>query len=121
MYSREVLILNLVTAPGTRKYRALYEFVARNNDELSFQPGDIIAVSTSQNAEPGWLAGELHGKSGWFPETYVEPLDADVDSTAMNNVPVNYPNGDPSLEYVSICRHSFEPLTVIYFLILTGI
>lgn len=31
--------------PGIVKYRALYEFVARNPDELSFQPGDIINVS----------------------------------------------------------------------------
>lgn len=30
---------------GYTKYRALYEFVARNSDELSFQPGDIIMVS----------------------------------------------------------------------------
>lgn len=29
---------------GVRKYRALYEFVARNQDEISFQPGDIISV-----------------------------------------------------------------------------
>ena len=28
------------------KYRALYEFVARNSDELSFQPGDVIMVSS---------------------------------------------------------------------------
>lgn len=27
------------------KYRAIYEFVARNGDEISFQPGDIIMVS----------------------------------------------------------------------------
>ena len=27
------------------KYRALYEFRARNQDEISFQPGDIILVS----------------------------------------------------------------------------
>ena len=26
------------------RYRALYEFVARNGDEISFQPGDIIMV-----------------------------------------------------------------------------
>lgn len=26
------------------KYRAVYEFVARNSDEISFQPGDIIMV-----------------------------------------------------------------------------
>lgn len=29
---------------GITKYRALYEFVARNQDEISFQPGDIILV-----------------------------------------------------------------------------
>lgn len=33
------------TLPNSVKYRALYEFVARNNDEVSFQPGDIINVS----------------------------------------------------------------------------
>lgn len=32
---------------GIRKYRALYEFVARNQDEISFQPGDIILVDTN--------------------------------------------------------------------------
>ncbi len=30
--------------PGLTRYRALYEFVARNGDEISFQPGDIIMV-----------------------------------------------------------------------------
>ncbi|XP_044748493.1 intersectin-1 isoform X2 [Coccinella septempunctata] len=57
------------------KYRALYEFVARNQDEISFQPGDIINVPKIQNAEPGWLAGEIRGQTGWFPESYVEPVD----------------------------------------------
>lgn len=33
--------------PGIIRYRALYEFVARNQDEISFQPGDIINVSVS--------------------------------------------------------------------------
>lgn len=31
--------------PGIVRYRALYEFVARNQDEVSFQPGDVINVS----------------------------------------------------------------------------
>lgn len=36
----------LATAPsGSTRYRALYEFVARNQDEVSFQPGDIVMVS----------------------------------------------------------------------------
>ncbi|OQR76058.1 intersectin-2-like [Tropilaelaps mercedesae] len=58
---------------GVTKYRALFEFEARNEDELSFQPGDIIKVTLGEQGEPGWLAGELRGKSGWFPESYVEP------------------------------------------------
>ncbi|XP_050533281.1 intersectin-1 isoform X2 [Daktulosphaira vitifoliae] len=59
--------------------RALYEFVARNSDELSFQPGDIIMVPIEQNAEPGWLAGEFKNKTGWFPESYVETVDGTDD------------------------------------------
>ncbi|CAH1178984.1 unnamed protein product [Phaedon cochleariae] len=62
--------------PGVAKYRALYEFVARNNDEISFQPGDIINVPKEQTGEPGWLAGEIRGHTGWFPEAYVEPVDS---------------------------------------------
>nr|XP_023015070.1 intersectin-1 isoform X3 [Leptinotarsa decemlineata] len=63
------------TLAAVVKYRALYEFVARNNDEISFQPGDIINVPAEQTGEPGWLAGEIRGHTGWFPEAYVEPID----------------------------------------------
>ncbi|KAK2582098.1 hypothetical protein KPH14_002798 [Odynerus spinipes] len=63
---------------GVMKYRALYEFVARNQDEISFQPGDIILVPPVQNAEPGWMAGEIRGHTGWFPESYVEPVDSNA-------------------------------------------
>ncbi|XP_017772546.1 PREDICTED: intersectin-1 isoform X2 [Nicrophorus vespilloides] len=62
-------------AHGNVKYRALYEFVARNTDEISFQPGDIINVPLEQTGEPGWLAGEIRGHTGWFPESYVEPAE----------------------------------------------
>lgn len=33
-------------------------------------------VPPVQNAEPGWMAGEIRGHTGWFPESYVEPIDA---------------------------------------------
>ncbi|KAL0103076.1 hypothetical protein PUN28_018401 [Cardiocondyla obscurior] len=74
---------NEAVVVGVRKYRALYEFVARNQDEISFQPGDIILVPPVQNPEPGWMAGEIRGHTGWFPESYVEPVDtgtADLDN-----------------------------------------
>lgn len=64
------------TYTGYVKYRAIYEFYARNADEITFQPGDIVMVPDEQNAEPGWLAGEINGHTGWFPETYVEKADS---------------------------------------------
>lgn len=71
---------------GFVKYRAVYEFSARNADEITFTPGDIIFVPLEQNAEPGWLAGEINGHTGWFPETYVEKMEEEYIAAA--DVPV---------------------------------
>ena len=54
------------------KYKALYDYDARNADELSFKANDLIMVHPGQDHEPGWLGGELDGKVGWFPEAYAE-------------------------------------------------
>ena len=54
------------------KYKALYDYDARNADELSFKANDFIMVHPGQDHEPGWLGGELDGKVGWFPEAYAE-------------------------------------------------
>ncbi|XP_042887891.1 intersectin-1-like isoform X5 [Penaeus japonicus] len=81
---------------GALRYRALYQFDARNHDELSFMPGDIITVTMSENAEPGWLGGELCGQTGWFPEAYCEPIEGKAepvvasetqDRTQLENIP----------------------------------
>lgn len=34
-----------------------------------------LQVTMSENAEPGWLGGELRGQTGWFPEAYCEPIE----------------------------------------------
>lgn len=60
----------------TAKYRALYEFVARSDDELSIQPGDVVLVFEGHASEPGWLAGQIKDKVGWFPAAFAEPLSA---------------------------------------------
>ena len=54
------------------KYKALYDYEARNADELSFKADDFIMVHPGQDHEPGWLGGELDGRVGWFPESYAE-------------------------------------------------
>ena len=57
---------------GYVQYRALYDYEARNPDELAFSVNDIIMVHPGQDHEPGWLGGELNGKVGWFPEAFAE-------------------------------------------------
>jgi intersectin len=59
---------------GYLQYRALYDYEARNADELSFNVDDIILVHPGQEHEPGWLGGELRGHVGWFPEAYAEKV-----------------------------------------------
>uniref|UniRef100_A0A673YZC3 Intersectin-1 n=1 Tax=Salmo trutta TaxID=8032 RepID=A0A673YZC3_SALTR len=55
-------------------YRAVYPFDARSHDEITITPGDIVMVDESQTGEPGWLGGELKGKTGWFPANYAEKI-----------------------------------------------
>lgn len=58
-----------------KQYRALFTYTAGNEDELSFNAGDIISVPDSHEGEPGWLPGELNGKTGWLPENHVQLLE----------------------------------------------
>lgn len=69
----------------TVKYRALYEFVARSEDELSLQPGDVVQVFENHTHEPGWLAGRIKQKIGWFPASYVEPVAKQQAPPAQNS------------------------------------
>lgn len=42
-----------------------------------------LQVDESQTGEPGWLAGELKGKTGWFPANYAEKIpDNEVPTSA---------------------------------------
>ncbi|KAG7248876.1 hypothetical protein CRUP_035087, partial [Coryphaenoides rupestris] len=40
-------------------------------------------VDESQTGEPGWLGGELRGRTGWFPANYAERI---PDSEAPNSL-----------------------------------
>ncbi|XP_053293131.1 guanine nucleotide exchange factor VAV3 isoform X1 [Pleuronectes platessa] len=52
---------------------ARYDFCSRDTRELSLLQGDIIKIYTKMTS--GWWKGELGGKVGWFPSTYVEEED----------------------------------------------
>jgi signal transducing adaptor molecule len=60
------------TAATVSRVRALFEFEAKDPDELSFRKGDIITVLESVYKD--WWKGFLRGHTGIFPLNYVEKL-----------------------------------------------
>ncbi|KAG8445744.1 hypothetical protein GDO86_010507 [Hymenochirus boettgeri] len=50
--------------------RALYNYDALNEDELSIKEGDIICLLSKDIGEQGWWKGELNGKEGVFPDNF---------------------------------------------------
>uniref|UniRef100_UPI0037E70F1F guanine nucleotide exchange factor VAV3-like isoform X2 n=1 Tax=Semicossyphus pulcher TaxID=241346 RepID=UPI0037E70F1F len=52
---------------------ARYDFCSRDTGELSLLQGDIIKIYTKMTN--GWWKGEIDGRVGWFPSTYVEEED----------------------------------------------
>ncbi|XP_063051099.1 drebrin-like protein A [Engraulis encrasicolus] len=53
--------------------RALYDYEAEDESELSFQPGDII--SDVETVDKGWWRGfSQDGRQGLFPANYVETI-----------------------------------------------
>uniref|UniRef100_H3C4M7 Vav guanine nucleotide exchange factor 3 n=1 Tax=Tetraodon nigroviridis TaxID=99883 RepID=H3C4M7_TETNG len=56
---------------------ARYDFSSRDTRELSLQEGDVVKIYTKSGAN-GWWRGEVHGRVGWFPSTYVEEVCSDL-------------------------------------------
>lgn len=54
---------------GPSRVKALYDFEPQEDGELAFRKGDIIRVVNS--AYEGWWKGELDGRVGIFPLTYI--------------------------------------------------
>lgn len=52
--------------------RAIYQYAANLNDELSLTPGDLITIHEKQ--PDGWWIGECAGRTGIFPATYVQVI-----------------------------------------------
>lgn len=46
----------------------------------------MAQVLANQNAEPGWLAGEINGHTGWFPESYAEKYDDTAEDTNLATI-----------------------------------
>lgn len=48
----------------------MYDYIANNEDELSFSKGQLINVLNKDDVD--WWQGEINGTSGLFPSNYVK-------------------------------------------------
>ena len=55
---------------GGLKAVALYDYQADDDDELTFDPGEVI--TDIERIDPGWWKGVCRGKLGLFPANYVQ-------------------------------------------------
>ena len=61
------------------KVRATYKYAAEDQDELNFEPGELIRViefEDPEEQEEGWLLGikESTGEKGLFPANFTKPI-----------------------------------------------
>lgn len=68
-------IKNFLVA-GEKWARALFDYEATCDEELSFQEGQLIRVISTENdgVDDGWWHGEVGGTIGLFPSLVVEEL-----------------------------------------------
>jgi len=60
--------------------RALYDYYATCEEELTFMEGSLIRILCKQpheGVDDGWWEGEFNGKVGAFPSLVVEEMVAD--------------------------------------------
>ena len=63
--------------PRLRRCRALYDCDADNDDELTFEEGDVIVILNEETEDENWMEGYLESnatKRGLFPVSFVEVL-----------------------------------------------
>lgn len=58
--------------PLREQAKALFQYEAQNDDELTFKAGDILNVISKDIEDKGWWKGELNGRIGVFPDNFVE-------------------------------------------------
>ncbi|XP_067399560.1 CD2-associated protein [Emydura macquarii macquarii] len=99
--SVEVTKVETESKPKAKEYcRTLFAFEGSNEDELAFKEGEIIQIISKDTGEQGSWKGELNGKEGIFPDTFVVQIqesDKDFPKPKKPPPPVKGPAPKPEL------------------------
>ncbi|KAJ3203501.1 Intersectin 1 (SH3 domain protein), partial [Dinochytrium kinnereticum] len=72
--------------------KALFQFTAGREDDLSFEAGDILDV---EKEDGDWVFGSRQGEKGWFPQNFVEKHDPDAKTVKVETPPPSEPPMTP--------------------------
>ncbi|XP_026150375.1 nebulin isoform X4 [Mastacembelus armatus] len=74
--TQQTTVSSIPSHPSTtgKTVRAMYDYGAADNDEVSFKDGDVIV--NVQSIDEGWMYGTVQrtGKTGMLPANYVEAI-----------------------------------------------
>lgn len=68
---------SLPPKPVREQCRVLFPYDAQNEDELNLREGDIVTIITKEVLDKGWWRGELRGRTGVFPDNFVQIIPSD--------------------------------------------
>lgn len=68
------------------RVRAIYDYVATDQNELNFRVNDWITVLQKPDDGEGWWQGELNGKVGMFPSNFVESAENSPDPSPRASI-----------------------------------
>ncbi|NXO64200.1 ES8L3 protein, partial [Phainopepla nitens] len=80
--------------PGQGLVRALYDFQARNSQELSVRKGDTLRVLDQQRK--WWLVQDERGDRGHVPGNILEPVPEPGHSAGQDSPPTLQPTSSPA-------------------------
>ena len=75
-------------------WKAIYEYEAQGEDELSLHKNDLIEVLSMDyviSGDEGWWTGKCNGKVGVFPCNFVAPADLDFSNLKRDELLRLYP------------------------------
>ena len=75
-------------------WKAIYEYEAQGEDELSLRKDDLIEVLSMDyviSGDEGWWTGKCNGKVGVFPCNFVAPADLDFSNLKRDELLRFYP------------------------------
>uniref|UniRef100_A0A9L0TKR3 Signal transducing adaptor molecule n=1 Tax=Equus caballus TaxID=9796 RepID=A0A9L0TKR3_HORSE len=86
-----------------RKVRAIYDFEAAEDNELTFKAGEIITIL--DDSDPNWWKGETHQGMGLFPSNFDQLLQMLQSTDPSDNQP-----DLPELLHLEAMCHQMGPL-----------